>query len=70
AILIKLVFISLAFAGYSNLIMAIAADVGVTIVVILISLRLMQFENSKVIAPVAPQFKLAGKSDHDCCDHC
>ncbi len=46
AILIKLVFIALAFVGYSNLVFAIAADVGVTIIVILISLRLMQFENS------------------------
>ncbi|HNF32086.1 MAG: cation-translocating P-type ATPase [Bacteroidia bacterium] len=44
AILIKLIFIILAFAGYSNLVLAIAADVGVTLIVILISLRLMKFK--------------------------
>ncbi len=44
AILIKLIFITLAFLGYSNLVMAIAADVGVTIIVILVSLTLMKFE--------------------------
>lgn len=44
AILIKLIFITLAFLGYSNLVMAIAADVGVTIVVIVISLGLMKFK--------------------------
>ena len=43
AILVKVVFISLAFLGYSNLVMAIAADVGVTLIVILTSLRLMKF---------------------------
>jgi Cd2+/Zn2+-exporting ATPase len=43
AILVKVVFISLAFFGYSNLVMAIAADVGVTLIVILTSLRLMKF---------------------------
>lgn len=43
AILIKLVFITLAFLGYSNLVLAIAADVGVTIIVILLSLSLMRF---------------------------
>jgi Cd2+/Zn2+-exporting ATPase len=47
AIVIKFAFIALALVGYSNLVFAIAADVGVTIVVILISLRLMQFENTK-----------------------
>lgn len=44
AILIKVIFIILAFAGYSNLVIAIAADVGVTLVVILISLRLMKYQ--------------------------
>jgi Cd2+/Zn2+-exporting ATPase len=44
AILIKVVFVLLAFFGYSNLALAIAADVGVTLVVILISLRLMRYE--------------------------
>ncbi len=41
AIAIKIFFILLAFLGFSNLVLAITADVGVTIVVILISLRLM-----------------------------
>jgi Cd2+/Zn2+-exporting ATPase len=45
AIGVKLVFISLAFMGYSNLVFAIAADVGVTLIVILLSLNLMKFEN-------------------------
>lgn len=43
AILIKLAFVGLAIAGYSNLVMAIAADVGVTLVVIIFSLRLLKF---------------------------
>ena len=45
AIAVKLIFITLAFVGYSNLVFAIAADVGVTLVVILKSLQLMKFEN-------------------------
>ena len=40
AIAVKVIFITLAIAGYSNLVFAIAADVGVTLVVILLSLRL------------------------------
>ncbi|GHT58613.1 cadmium transporter [Bacteroidia bacterium] len=40
AIGIKILFILLAFLGYSNLVMAIAADVGVMLVVVLISLRI------------------------------
>lgn len=44
AILVKLLFILLAFIGYSNLVLAIAADVGVTLVVIVLSLQLLQFE--------------------------
>lgn len=40
AILIKLIFIGLALFGMSNLALAIFADVGVTLIVILISLRL------------------------------
>jgi Cd2+/Zn2+-exporting ATPase len=43
AILIKVIFVVLAFLGYSNLVMAIGADVGVTIIVILTSLQLMKF---------------------------
>ncbi|MEI2696216.1 MAG: cation-translocating P-type ATPase [Saprospiraceae bacterium] len=44
AIAIKLIFITLAFIGYSNLVFAIAADVGVTLVVILTSLSLMNYK--------------------------
>lgn len=44
AILVKLIFITLAFVGFSNLVLAIAADVGVTLIVILISLNLMKFK--------------------------
>ncbi len=43
AILVKVVFVALAVAGYSNLVFAIAADVGVTLVVIVSSLGLMRF---------------------------
>lgn len=43
AILVKAAFVALAMAGYSNLVFAIAADVGVTLVVILSSLALMRF---------------------------
>ncbi|MCE5295412.1 MAG: hypothetical protein LLF94_12490, partial [Chlamydiales bacterium] len=42
AISIKLIFISLALFGMSNLALAIFADVGVTLIVILISLRLLK----------------------------
>jgi Cd2+/Zn2+-exporting ATPase len=44
AIAVKVLFIGLALAGYSHLVFAIAADVGVTLVVILTSLSLMKFE--------------------------
>ncbi len=47
AIITKLVFILLAVFGYSNLVLAIAADVGVTLIVILFSLNLMRFEKTK-----------------------
>lgn len=47
AIATKLIFILLAFLGYSNLALAIAADVGVTLIVILFSLNLMRFEKIK-----------------------
>lgn len=43
AVGVKLIFIGLAFAGYGNLASAIVADVGVTLVVILLSLQLMKF---------------------------
>lgn len=42
AISIKLIFISLALIGISNLALAIFADVGVTLIVVLISLRLLR----------------------------
>ncbi|HKQ05628.1 MAG TPA: heavy metal translocating P-type ATPase [Blastocatellia bacterium] len=44
AVVIKLVFVGLALAGMSNLVLAIFADVGVTVVVILNSLRLLRFD--------------------------
>jgi Cd2+/Zn2+-exporting ATPase len=44
AIAVKILFILLAFGGYSNLVMAIAADVGVMLAVVLISLRIMTFK--------------------------
>ncbi|HTG66100.1 MAG TPA: hypothetical protein VL859_06975, partial [Flavobacterium sp.] len=47
AVATKFVFILLAFFGYSNLVLAIAADVGVTLIVILFSLNLMRFEKTK-----------------------
>ncbi len=68
AIGIKLLFITLAFLGYSNLVFAIAADVGVTLVVILISLNLMRFENTQMKPTSIPA--LSGKGKKECCDHC
>ncbi|MDR3061451.1 MAG: cation-translocating P-type ATPase [Dysgonamonadaceae bacterium] len=44
AIFIKILFIILAFLGYSNLVIAIAADVGVMLLVVLISLKLISFK--------------------------
>ena len=52
AIGVKLVFILLAFMGYSHLVLAIIADVGVTLVVILMSLRLMHIPYEKVMQTV------------------
>lgn len=46
AISVKLVFIILAFLGFGNLVLAIAADVGVTLIVILISLNLIKYESN------------------------
>ena len=46
AILVKVIFVLLAMFGFSNLVLAITADVGVSLVVILLSLRLLQFEKS------------------------
>ncbi|HCA58899.1 MAG TPA: heavy metal translocating P-type ATPase, partial [Blastocatellia bacterium] len=44
AIVTKLIFVTLAILGLSSLALAIFADVGVTILVILNSLRLLKFE--------------------------
>lgn len=44
AVLIKIVFVTLAIFGLSSLALAIFADVGVTVLVILNSLRLLRFE--------------------------
>lgn len=44
AVLVKLLFIVLAFFGMGNLVFAIAADVGLTLVVILISLNILKFK--------------------------
>ncbi|WP_447641474.1 MULTISPECIES: heavy metal translocating P-type ATPase [Chitinophagaceae] len=44
SILVKIVFVLLAFLGYSNLVLAIFADVGVLMIVILLSLRLRTFK--------------------------
>lgn len=44
AISIKLIFICLAILGYSNLVFAIAADVGVTLLVILLGLNLNEYK--------------------------
>lgn len=49
AISVKLIFVTLAFFGYSNLVFAIAADVGVTLVVILNSLQLMNYKDTEII---------------------
>jgi Cd2+/Zn2+-exporting ATPase len=45
AISVKLIFILMAFLGYGSLVFAIAADVGVTLIVIITSLNLLKFEN-------------------------
>lgn len=45
AIGVKVIFIALALFGMSNLALAIFADVGVTLIVILYSLRLMRFDD-------------------------
>jgi Cd2+/Zn2+-exporting ATPase len=47
AIAVKIIFILLAFFGFGNLVLAITADVGVTLIVILISLRLMSTNGKK-----------------------
>lgn len=72
AIGVKLLFIVLAFLGHGNLVFAIAADVGVTIVVILVSLRLMQFENEegKPSFQSVPASTAGGSKGKECCDHC
>ena len=44
ALAVKFLFITLALIGMSNLALAVFADVGVTLIVILISLRLMKWQ--------------------------
>ena len=66
AITIKILFIVLAAIGYSNLVFAIAADVGVTLIVILTSLQLMNFENTNKPAPLM----LSGNNKKECCENC
>lgn len=53
AILVKLAFLLLAFMGHSHLVLAIVADVGVTIVVILTSLRLMKWRPARAAGVAA-----------------
>lgn len=53
AILVKVAFLLLAFAGHSHLVLAIVADVGVTILVILTSLRLMKWRPKGALASLA-----------------
>jgi Cd2+/Zn2+-exporting ATPase len=47
AIAVKLVFIFLAILGHTRLVLAIGADVGVTLIVIFWSLTLMRFESNR-----------------------
>lgn len=65
AIGVKLIFVTLALAGMGNLVMAIVADVGVTIAVILISLRLLRFEGSKIKTTAGGKHKHSAK-----CEEC
>jgi Cd2+/Zn2+-exporting ATPase len=53
AILVKVTFLTLAFFGMSNLVLAIAADVGVTLLVIMTSLQLMRWGASTAPAIAA-----------------
>ncbi|MGI8555104.1 MAG: heavy metal translocating P-type ATPase, partial [Pyrinomonadaceae bacterium] len=46
AVATKLLFVALAIFGLSSLVMAIFADVGVTVLVILNSLQLLKFETA------------------------
>jgi Cd2+/Zn2+-exporting ATPase len=48
AITVKVLFITLAFIGFGNLVFAIAADVGVTLIVIFSSLKIMKLENDNL----------------------
>lgn len=68
AISVKVAFILLAFLGYSNLVLAIAADVGVTIIVIFISLRLSSFEQNERDVSSDTNFKQGEKKE--CCSSC
>ena len=50
AVGVKLVFLGLAVVGMSNLSLAIFADVGITIIVVIYSLRLFNFSHSSIIS--------------------
>jgi Cd2+/Zn2+-exporting ATPase len=55
AVVTKLLFIILAFVGISNLALAIFADVGMTVIVILNSLRLMKFKAPDLATDAIPK---------------
>lgn len=55
AVSVKIVFVILAVIGLSNLALAIAADVGVTLLVIATSLRIMRFMPPTGESPVLPR---------------
>ncbi|MEO8734773.1 MAG: HAD-IC family P-type ATPase, partial [Flavobacteriales bacterium] len=56
AVVVKFLFLLLAVMGKSLLVLAIASDVGVTVVVILTSLQLMRWKPAKGVLPrVAPE---------------
>ncbi|MES2765951.1 MAG: heavy metal translocating P-type ATPase [Bacteroidota bacterium] len=66
AIGVKILFIVLAIFGMSHLALAIFADVGVTVLVILNSLRLLKFGGMEALqAPV-----LKPEATNECCDAC
>lgn len=65
AIGIKILFIWFAILWYGNIVFAIAADVGVTVVVIVLSLRLLHFGGKVTISPLQSHTKTDNCS---CCE--
>ena len=55
AITVKVVFLALALMGLGNLVLAIAADVGVTLLVIVTSLRITRFRPAIGESPLLPR---------------